>query len=133
MRSVVWISAAIAGTTTAVVMLLSKRGDEPAAPPQPPPRVYGETVRVALPVPAGWRRATSSEVQALPELSAQARALRNSSGFTSLPYGSLYPLTASNGETYATWVEQHYNEPGGPAQPWGYHHGVTVLARSGAA
>jgi hypothetical protein len=54
----------------------------------------------------------------------------NTPGFTSMPYGSLTPFVASNGQTYATWIEQHYHPPGGAAQPWGLHHGVTVLARS---
>jgi hypothetical protein len=53
----------------------------------------------------------------------------NTPGFASMPYGSLFPFVASNGGTYATWVEQHYHEPGGALQPWGLHHGVTVLAR----
>ena len=98
-------------------------------PSSPPPQTYGETTKVSLSVPSGWRRATSAEVSALPELSAQASALMNTSGFTSMPYGSLTAFTASDGKTYATWVEQHYHEPGGPTKPWGLHHGVTVLAK----
>lgn len=88
---------------------------------------YGETQKVSLSVPSGWRRATSAEVSALPELSAQANALVNTSGFTSMQYGTLAPFTASNGRTYATWIEQHFHEPGGSVRPWGLHHGVTLL------
>lgn len=47
-----------------------------------------------------------------------------------MPYGTLTPFVASNGQTYATWIEQHFHPPGGALQPWGYHHGVTVLAQA---
>jgi hypothetical protein len=47
-----------------------------------------------------------------------------------MPYGTLTPFAASDGNTYATWVEQHYHEPGGAAKPWGLHHGVTLLAQA---
>jgi len=102
----------------------------PVTPPPPPPS-WGEVQRVALAVPAGWRRATSAEIAALPELLSQANARRSTPGFASMPYGTLSPFAASNGQTYATWVEQHYHEPGGTVKPWGYHHGVTLLARAG--
>ncbi len=80
-----------------------------------------------LAVPAGWRRVSSSEVSSLPELGMQAQALRAIPGFTSMAYGTLSPFVASNGKTYATWIEQHYHPPGGTARPWGLHHGVTLL------
>ena len=114
--------AAIAGGTITGVLLLTRKAS--AAPLLH----YGETVPVALAVPAGWRRATNAEVMALPELRTQANALINTSGFTSMPYGTLSPFVASDGKTYATWVEQHYHEPGGAVKPWGLHHGVTLLA-----
>lgn len=46
-----------------------------------------------------------------------------------MTYGTLAPFTGGDGKTYATWIEQHYHPPGGATQPWGYHHGVTVLAK----
>ena len=111
---------AIGGGVAAGVVLLATRREQQT--------MYGETKQTPVAVPDGWRRATNAEVAALPELAHQAVELRNSIGFTALPYGTLNPFTASNGQTYATWVEQHYHEPGGPVKPWGYHHGVTVLA-----
>lgn len=121
MKTLLWISigSAIAGG----VLLLVERTGEGGSPAAT--KTYGETTRVALAVPAGWRRFSGSD----PELSAQATALASSSGFASLPYGTLKPFTSSDGKTYATWIEQHYHKPGGPAKPWGLHHGVTVLAR----
>jgi hypothetical protein len=92
---------------------------------------YGETVRVALPVPAGWRRVTNAEVT--PELRAQAAALQSTPSFASMAYGALAPFTVADSRTYATWIEQHYHEPGGALRPWGLHHGVTLLARGGIA
>lgn len=118
-----------------LTLLLTRPAQAATSPepklPSPPSPSWGEAQRVALAVPAGWRRATSTEIAALPELVSQANALRSASGFTSLPYGTLNPFTASNGQTYATWIEQHYHEPGGAVKPWGYHHGVTLLARAG--
>jgi hypothetical protein len=73
---------------------------------------------------------SNSEVSALPELSAKAVALMNTPGFTSMQYGTLSPFVASDGKTYATWVEQHFHPPGGSAQPWGLHHGVTLLEKA---
>lgn len=128
-----FIYAAVAGVVTAGVLLLTRRAS--VAPiissTQPPPQSYGEAQRITLSVPSGWRRATSAEVSALPELSTQANALMNTSGFTSMQYGTLSPFVASDGNTYATWIEQHYHPPGGAARPWGLHHGVTVLAQVG--
>jgi hypothetical protein len=131
--------AAIGGAVTAGLLLVTRKAKAAtAAAPAPvtpavvqpqPPKIYGETTRVPLAVPAGWRRVGPSEVT--PDLIAQANSLRSSTGFTSLPYGTLRPFT-SDGRTYATWVEQHYHEPGGAAKPWGYHHGVTLLARKDA-
>ena len=86
--------------------------------------VYGEAKRVVLLVPDGWRRMTNTEVTALPELIDQAKMFRSYPGFASLPFA------ASDGKMYAIWVEQHYHEPGGPIKPWGYHHGVTLLAKA---
>lgn len=133
-KRILWL--ALGGGTATGLLLLTRRAkaatpSAPAPTPTAEPMVYGETTRVPLAVPSGWRRATSVEVVALPELSARANELRSSPGFTSLPYGSLYPFTASDGRAYALWVEQHYHEPGGSVKPWGYHHGVTILARIG--
>jgi len=111
----------------ATALFLEKRAK---AAPLLPVQTYGEPVRVSLTVPSGWRRATNAEVMALPELRSQANALVNTSGFTSMQYGSLSPFVASDGKTYATWIEQHWHEPGGAARPWGLHHGVTLLARA---
>lgn len=129
-------------TAVALALLSSKaKGASAAAPlpPQPPsppppntrPPViqHGEQQKVALSIPGGWRRATSAEVSSLPELGARAVQLRNQAGFTSLAYGTLAPFLASDGHEYATWVEQHFHEPGGAVKPWGLHHGVTVLAK----
>ena len=136
MKPLLW--AAIAGACALGAGLFARKVftaspvPPPAPEPTPAPTLYGEAIRVALAVPAGWRRVTSAEVSALPELAAVASMLRSTPGFTSMPYGTLAPFVASNGQTYATWIEQHYHPPGGDAQPWGYHHGVTVLAQSGA-
>lgn len=46
-----------------------------------------------------------------------------------MAYGTLAPFVAVDGKTYATWIEQHYHPPGGATQPWGYHHGVTLLTK----
>jgi len=113
---------AIGGGAVVGVMLITRRAKAAS---------YGEKTRVPLAVPAGWRRVTNAEVTALPELGDRAVALRSYPGFATLPYGSLYAFTASNGNTYALWVEQHYHKPGGSLKPWGYHHGVTVLAKVG--
>jgi hypothetical protein len=118
---------AVGGTFTAIVLVVKKTR---AAPLLPTAQIYGETTRVALAVPSDWRRVTGTEVGALPELGVQANALRSSSGFTTMQYGTLAPFTASDGNTYATWIEQHYHEPGGAVRPWGLHHGVTVLAQA---
>ncbi len=123
-----WLWLAAAGAATTILLVTRKTKGAPILPTQPdPPKSYGETVHVALAVPAGWRRATNADVSALPELGAQANTLRNTPGFTSMAYGTLTPFVASDGRTYATWVEQHYHEPGGAAKPWGLHHGVTLL------
>jgi hypothetical protein len=131
--------AAGAGIATATVLLLVRRAQAVTTPPSDPgghdpdlaqPTLYGEQTVVTLPIPYGWRRATGAEVSALPELVSEAIVLRNTSGFSSMQYGSIFPFTASDGKLYATWIEQHYHPPGGTALPWGYHHGVTVLARA---
>ncbi len=123
-----WITL---GGTAAIGLFFATRDSAPvpAVPPPPPPKTYGETVSVPLAVPAGWRRATAAEVAALPELVTQANALRSTPGFTSMAYGTLAPFVVSDGKTYATWIEQHYHEPGGAAKPWGLHHGVTLLSQ----
>lgn len=129
MKPLLWIAAS--GAAAGLLLLLTrKRAPAPPPPPPPPPITYGETTRVALEVPVGWRRATNAEVSALPELGAAALALRNTPGFTSMVYGTLAPFVASDGRTYATWIEQHYYPPGGTSKPWGLHHGVTLLAQS---
>ena len=135
MRPLFW--GAAAGAATATVLLLVRRARAVSLTPPPSfpgpvavPKSYGETTTVSLAVPAGWRRISSGEVT--PEISAQANALRNTPGFTSMQYGTLSPFVASNGQTYATWIEQHFHPPGGVAQPWGFHHGVTILAQNTA-
>lgn len=128
MRPLYWGIAAGIATGIALAAKKAKAEVRETMPSFDPTQHYGETTVVALAVPSGWRRVTNAEVQALPELAAAASALRNSAGFTSLPYGTLAPFVASDGNTYATWVEQHHHEPGGVIKPWGYHHGVTLLA-----
>lgn len=130
-----FIYAAVAGVVTGGILLLTRKARAapmlPTNPPPPPaPTLYGEAQKVTLSVPSGWRRATSAEVNALPELGAQASTLMNTSGFTSMQYGTLTPFVASDGNTYATWIEQHWHDPGGPVKPWGLHHGVTILTRA---
>jgi len=98
----------------------------PGVPSMPPGTSTEE--KVATPFPGGYRRVKQAEVT--PELLAKANAVRNSSGFTSQAYGTVMPFVASDGKEYAALVEQHYHEPGGSVKPWGYHHGVTLLARS---
>lgn len=122
------IKAALAAGMTAIgIILVTKKSKAQTAAPTIDP-TFGEQTRVTIAVPSGWRRVTGSEVAALPELGVAANALRNTSGFTSMQYGTLTPFTASDGNTYATWIEQHYHPPGGDLKPWGYHHGVTLLA-----
>lgn len=130
MKPLLW--AAAAGATTATVLLIMRGSRTPSTSipgPAAAPKLYGEATSVPLSVPAGWRRVSSAEVSALPELAAHATAVMNTPGFTSMPYGTLSPFVASDGKTYATWIEQHYHPPGGSTQPWGLHHGVTVLAQ----
>lgn len=131
MKPIAWLVGG-AAVTAAGLLLLKKRTDVSTSPsiPSVPPVSYGEATKVALAVPSGWRRATNAEVSALPELGSQASALMNTPGFTSMTYGSIAPFVASDGNTYATWIEQHFHEPGGSAKPWGLHHGVTILAQS---
>lgn len=133
-----FLGLAAGGATAAVFFLFSRKSSaastqSAASSGDPIPSAtnvsYGEKQKVAVAVPAGWRRVTTAEVSALPELGVRANALRNTPGFTSMAYGTISPFTASDGKTYATWIEQHYHEPGGPVKPWGLHHGVTVLAQ----
>lgn len=125
---ILWLAIGTAATAmTAIVLFRKKTPASTSAPPTAP--TYGETTKVSLQVPDGWRRATNAEVAALPELESVANALRSSAGFTSMQYGTLTPFVASDGKTYATWVEQHYHPPGGTLRPWGLHHGVTILAK----
>ena len=126
MKKIAWLAIG-GGVTTSLLLLLTRKA---SAAPKPH---YGETRRVVLFVPDGWRRITNAEAAALPELIAEANAIRSYPGFTLLPYGTLFPFVASNGKTYATWIEQHYHSPGGPIKPWGYHHGVTLLALKSTA
>ncbi len=131
MKPLAWLVGG-AAVTAVGLLLLKKRTDVHTTPsiPSVPPVSYGEATKVALAVPSGWRRATNAEVSTLPELASQASALMNTPGFTSMAYGSLAPFTASDGNLYATWIEQHFHEPGGAAKPWGLHHGVTILAQA---
>lgn len=129
MTPLLWV---VAGGVVGGILLLAKTAKttpKSTTPPQPlePPMTFGETKKVALTVPSGWRRVRNAEVT--PEIRAQADALRNTSGFKTMPYGAFAPFT-SDGKTYATWIEQHHHEPGGPAKPWGLHHGVTLLAKT---
>lgn len=130
MKTLAWVAVGGAAVTAVGLLLLKKRTE--VSVPSVPPVSYGETKKVALAVPSGWRRATSAEVSALPELASYASSLMNAPGFTSMTYGTLTPFTASDGNTYATWIEQHFHTPGGAAKPWGLHHGVTILAQAGA-
>lgn len=131
MTPLLWV---VAGGVAGGLLLLArsaKATPKTTAAPQPvePPMTFGESKIVSLAVPSGWRRVTNAEVS--PELRAQADALRNTSGFKTMPYGTFAPFT-SGGKTYATWIEQHFHEPGGAAKPWGLHHGVTLLTRTDA-
>jgi len=129
MTPLLWVAA---GGVAGGLLLLArsakatpKLSSAPAPTPEPP-LSFGEPKRVALAVPAGWRRVTNAEVS--PEIRVYADALRNTSGFKTMAYGTLAPFT-SDGKTYATWIEQHFHEPGGAVKPWGLHHGVTLLTR----
>jgi hypothetical protein len=124
--AIYWIAAA--GAAGGILLYANKAKAQSSTTP---PTQYGETTRVPLAVPSGWRRVTGTEVSALPELRTQASALQNTSGFKTMTYGTLTPFVASDGNTYATWIEQHYHEPEGPVKPWGWHHGVTLLAKVG--
>jgi len=130
-KTLLWLSAG--GAAAGAAILLWKRtGVDVPTTPSIPVAAPGEATKVTLAVPAGWRRVTGSEVSALPELASQANSLMNTPGFTSMRYGTLAPFVASDGNTYATWIEQHYHEPGGSTKLWGLHHGVTVLAQASA-
>jgi len=127
LKPAAWLAiGGVAALATVGAVLLTRKRTE--VPPPLPPKTYGELVKVTLPVPSGWRRATAADVSALPELRTRANALRSTPGFTLMVYGTLSPFVASNGRTYATWIEQHFHPPGGDLQPWGLHHGVTLLA-----
>lgn len=127
MSALPWVAA---GAAAVGVVLLAQKAKASTSPPSS--TQYGEQTRVALAVPVGWRRVTNADLQAAPDLVQHANALRNTSGFTTMQYGTLSPFIASDGKTYATWIEQHYHPPEGPVKPWGYHHGVTLLAQVGA-
>jgi hypothetical protein len=133
LKPATWLAiGGAAALATVVTVLVTRKRAVVTPPPAPvPPKIYGEATKVSLAVPFGWRRATSVEVSALPELASRASAVMNTPGFASMQYGTLSPFVASDGRTYATWIEQHCHPPGGAAQPWGLHHGVTVLAQSG--
>lgn len=129
MKPLIWV--AIGGAVATGLVLVTRKAKAQTMPSSiDPEKTYGELQQVQLAVPAGWRRATNADVAALPELGTQANALRNTPGFTAMQYGTLSPFVASDGKTYATWVEQHYHPPGGDVKPWGLHHGVTVLAQT---
>lgn len=132
MKALLWIGASVASIATLLLITRKVKAGPVLEQQQLAPKSYGESAKVTLSIPAGWRRTTNAEVSALPELAGQANALRSSTGFTSMAYGSLTPFTASDGRTYATWIEQHYHEPGGVARPWGLHHGVTLLSQAGS-
>lgn len=127
MKPFVWLAIGGGAAIATSLVLLATRKAREVLPPAP---TYGETVRITIPVPSGWRRATSAEVAALPELGVRANTLLNSPGFASALYGTLTPFVASDGKTYATLIEQHFHEPGGPGKPWGLHRGVTLLVRT---
>lgn len=132
MKPLLWLALGGAAAVAAALVFGRKKERALAAPEPTPAPTYGETERVLLVLPAGWRRVTSAEVAALPELRARANALLNTPGFSTMYYGTIAPFTASDGKTYATWIEQHYHEPNGPLWPWGLHHGVTLLAKEEA-
>lgn len=118
------------------LLLFDRRAKaDPLLPPPPPllppapQQHYGESARVTLAVPVGWRRASSSGNTVWPELVARANSLRSTPGFSSMTYGDLAPFTASDGNDYATWIEQHYHPPEVGPKPWGLHHGVTLLEK----
>jgi hypothetical protein len=97
----------------------------PSALPPPPPLPHEG--QIIVPIPSGWRRVTSAEVT--PELAGMARQILADHGGN--PYGTLIPFSSPGlVHDYAGLIEQHYHEPGGPVQPWGYHHGVTLLTRA---
>lgn len=124
----IWPISLGAGLLTGLI-LFARRASASTSNQEPEPVMYGESKIVRLNVPPGWRRVTSAEVAAVPDLRSYATSLRSSPGFSTMPYGTLAPFTASDGNVYATWIEQHYHEPEGPIRPWGYHHGVTLLAK----
>lgn len=132
MTPLLWV---VAGGAVGGLILLArsakaapKSSSSELPPPQPsePPLTFGEPKKVSLAVPSGWRRVTNAEVS--PEILSRANALRDTSGFKTMAYGTLAPFTR-DGKTYATWIEQHFHEPGGAARPWGLHHGVTLLTK----
>lgn len=124
-----WLAIGSGAVATLLLLTKKAKAESIAVPAFDPTQFYGERQKVALAVPAGWRRVTNAEVASVPDLVTSAKTLRSSPGFTTMTYGTLAPFTASDGKMYATWVEQHYHEPGGSVKPWGLHHGVTLLAQ----
>ncbi len=128
MKPLLWLAAG--GAAAAGIYLLARKSTVVSSTVvSSPPPTYGEAVKVTLPVPAGWRRLGATETPP-PEAVAVANALRAQPGFTTMAYNTLAPFQVDGLGTYATWIEQHYHPPGGAAKPWGYHHGVTILAQS---
>ena len=73
----------------------------------------------------GARRMTDKEVT--PALTAQAiKILRE---HRKDPFGTAIPFEI-DGKRYLGVIEQHYNTPGGPYKPWGYHPGVSLFHAS---
>lgn len=71
-------------------------------------------------LPPGWRRAKSAELT--PEAIAFAKECVKQVG----EIGLIREMP--NGD-FAAFTEWHYHEPNGPAKPWGWHHGITMLVR----
>ena len=76
-------------------------------------------------VPSGWRRMRGEEVG--PAEGAFARRALTTKGTPGHQQIEVMP----DGAEVMALTEWHHHEPGGPARPWGWHHGITLLVRAG--
>jgi hypothetical protein len=72
-------------------------------------------------IPPGYRRMAQAEVTADLEKVAPS--------FLSQPFGTVLPVTNSEGLDVIAAIEQHFHPVNGPAKPWGWHKGVSLYIR----
>lgn len=87
------------------------------------PKVLKGPIPAVIPVPAGWRRASSKEV------TKEALAFANWRVKNVGQPGDFITRETSTGPVGAL-TEWHYHEPNGPLKPWGWHRGITILVKA---